>query len=53
MILAALDAAGGTEYLLRQTEQNPAAFMMLLGKLLPTQMTGKGAQRRWRRSGGG
>ena len=41
MILAALDAAGGTEYLLRQSEQNPVAFMSLLGKLLPTQLTGK------------
>ena len=41
MILAALDAAGGAEYLLRQTKQNPLAFMSLLGKLLPTQMTGK------------
>ena len=41
MILAALDAAGGAEYLLRQTKQNPVAFMSLLGKLLPTQMTGK------------
>jgi hypothetical protein len=41
MILAALDAAGGTEYLLRQTKQNPVAFMSLLGKLLPTQVTGK------------
>ena len=37
----ALDAAGGAEYLLRQTKQNPVAFMSLLGKLLPTQMTGK------------
>jgi hypothetical protein len=41
MILAALDAAGGAEYLFRQTKQNPVAFMSLLGKLLPTQMTGK------------
>jgi hypothetical protein len=41
MILAALDAAGGSEYLLRQTKQNPVAFMSLLGKLLPTQLTGK------------
>ena len=40
-ILAALDAAGGAEYLLRQTDENPVAFMTLLGKLLPTQLTGK------------
>jgi hypothetical protein len=26
---------------LRQTKQNPVAFMSLLGKLLPTQLTGK------------
>jgi hypothetical protein len=41
MILAALDAVGGTEYLMRQAELNPVAFMSLLGKLLPTQLTGK------------
>ena len=41
MILAALDAAGGADYLLRQSVQNPVAFMALLGKLLPTQVTGK------------
>ena len=41
MILAALDAAGGAEYLFRQAKQNPVAFMSLLGKLLPTQLTGK------------
>lgn len=41
MILAALDAAGGTEYLLHQSGKNPVAFMSLLGKLLPTQLTGK------------
>jgi hypothetical protein len=41
MILLALDAVGGAEYLRRQAEKNPVAFMSLLGKLLPTQMTGK------------
>ena len=41
MILAALDAAGGSEYLLLQAKKNPVAFMSLLGKLLPTQLTGK------------
>jgi hypothetical protein len=41
MILAALDATGGAEYLLRQANKNPVAFMSLLGRLLPTQMTGK------------
>ena len=41
MILAALEAAGDVEYLLKQTDKNPVAFLSLLGKLLPTQMTGK------------
>lgn len=35
MILKALDAAGGAEYLLRQADLNPGPFMALLGKLLP------------------
>ena len=37
MIIAALDAAGGVEYLARQAERNPTAFMNLLGKILPMQ----------------
>ena len=40
MILAALDAAGGAEYLRRQSEASPAAFMTLVGKVLPTTITG-------------
>jgi hypothetical protein len=40
MILGALDEAGGQEYLARQAEKNPAAFMTLLGKVLPTQLAG-------------
>ena len=35
MILGALDAAGGQDYLREQAEKNPAAFMTLLGKVLP------------------
>lgn len=38
LILRALDQAGGVEYLRRQADQNPAAFMALLGKILPTQI---------------
>jgi hypothetical protein len=38
MILAALDDAGGQQYLARRAEQNPIAFMTLLGKVLPTQL---------------
>lgn len=40
MILGALDDAGGQEYLARQAEETPAAFMTLLGKVLPLQLTG-------------
>lgn len=40
MILAALDRAGGADYLLRQSEDNPAAFMTLVGKVLPLQVAG-------------
>lgn len=45
MILAALDKAGGEDYLARQSEENPTAFMSLLGRVLPMQvdanLTGK------------
>jgi hypothetical protein len=30
----------GREYLTRQAEKNPTAFMTLLGKVLPTQLAG-------------
>jgi hypothetical protein len=42
MILAALDAAGGEAYLARQAVENPGPFMTLIGKVLPTQVTGPG-----------
>ncbi len=35
MILGALDDAGGQEYLAKQAGKNPAAFMTLIGKVLP------------------
>ncbi len=35
MIEGALSDAGGRAYLLRQAEENPAAFMQLVGKILP------------------
>jgi hypothetical protein len=43
MILAALDAAGGRQYLERQAEANPVAFLTLIGKALslPTNATVK------------
>jgi hypothetical protein len=40
MILGALDGAGGQTYLQRQAETNPVAFMTLVGKVLPLQVTG-------------
>ena len=40
MILGALEGAGGLAYLQRQADENPGAFMTLLGKVLPTQLTG-------------
>lgn len=42
MILQALDEqpGGGIEYLKLQAMENPSAFMTLLGKVLPTQLTG-------------
>jgi hypothetical protein len=41
MILAALDAKGGQKYLERQADENPTAFMTLVGKIIPLQVTGK------------
>ena len=42
MILTALDKAGGEEYLQKQADKNPTSFMTLLGKVMPTQLTGEG-----------
>jgi hypothetical protein len=39
-ILAAFDQAGGISYLVRQSSENPVAFMGLLGKVLPMQVAG-------------
>ena len=35
MILQALDEAGGVDYLKEQAEKNPAAFLTLVGKIVP------------------
>lgn len=40
MILEALDNKGGVEYLERQAEANPTAFLTLVGKVLPMQVSG-------------
>jgi hypothetical protein len=41
MILGALDDAGGREYLAARAIDTPVAFMSLLGKVLPMQLTGE------------
>lgn len=40
MIIKALDTAGGEKYLAEQADKNPAAFLTLVGKVLPMQLTG-------------
>ena len=40
MIRGALDKAGGEKYLTLQAKKNPAAFLTLLGKTLPKEITG-------------
>lgn len=42
MILAALDTAGGEEYLARQANENPNAFLSLLGRVIPLKLKGAG-----------
>lgn len=45
MILQALNEAhvdGGAGYLKEQAEKNPTAFLTLVGKVLPLQLTGDG-----------
>ena len=43
MILGALDKAGGVDYLTAQANASPAAFLALIGKVLPTTLQGPGA----------
>ncbi len=40
-VLAALEKAGGVEYLVQQAKDNPSAFMTLVGKVIPLQVTGE------------
>ena len=42
MILKALDGAGGIEYLQRQADDNPNAFLTLVGKVLPMTVKHQG-----------
>lgn len=40
MILGALDKKGGVDYLVTQASANPAAFLTLVGKVLPMTVAG-------------
>ena len=40
-VLGALEEAGGAKYLLGVARENPQVFCALLGKLLPSEITGK------------
>lgn len=40
MILGALTAAGGQDYLQKQANESPSAFLTLIGKVLPKEITG-------------
>lgn len=39
MVIGALADAGGQAYLLQQAQKNPSAFMTLIGKVLPMDVT--------------
>lgn len=41
MIVEAFDNLGGVDWLVEKGNKYPVAFMTLLGKLLPYQLTGK------------
>jgi hypothetical protein len=45
MILTALGDAGGVDYLVARAKDTPAAFLTLVGKVLPLQVTGKDGER--------
>jgi hypothetical protein len=38
MVLEALDEAGGVRYLVERANETPAAFLTLVGKVMPTQV---------------
>lgn len=42
MILGALDNKGGVAYLEKQADENPTAFLTLVGKVLPMTVQGAG-----------
>lgn len=42
MIVEALDGVGGVTYLENAARSHPAAFLSLIGKVMPVQLTGEG-----------
>jgi hypothetical protein len=42
MIVQALDEAGGVDYLAQTARSHPAAFLGLVGKVMPVQLSGDG-----------
>jgi len=38
MIKDSLEGVGGTDYLMRQAQDNPVAFMGLIGKIIPKEV---------------
>jgi hypothetical protein len=40
MVLEALAGVGGVKYLKQQAQDNPTAFLTLVGKVIPTQVSG-------------
>jgi hypothetical protein len=42
MVLNALEGAGGVDYLIAQSQQNPGNFLSLVGRVLPMQVAGTG-----------
>ncbi len=45
MILDALEKKGGVDYLVEQADKNPRAFLSLLGRVLPLQVTAENGER--------
>lgn len=53
MVIGALQSKGGAEYFARQADENPVAFMALVGRVMPLQIAGHDGGRlevefRWR-----
>jgi hypothetical protein len=41
MLRAALDKVGGVDYFVKQSQENPNAFMTLIGKTIPADIQAK------------